>query len=512
MTGTAVTLDTVDGAHALTINGGAGTVGLGAVGGTTALTSASVSGGALDINGARTSGAQSYTGATITASGQYTTTGGAYTLTGSTTLDGATAISTQGGTITTADINGTTAGAQSLGIDAGTGSASLGALGSSIRLGAVLVRANTTVLNGATYAGNSLAFEGAGTNANVRLTRALTTFNSTAGTSAGTISISPNLIGTAAGAQSVAFIAGPGTGATGSNGDIIVGNLGSNAIRLGSMTVNGRNLTAQTVKLAGNYTSVLAGNQTFSAQTLDLLGNADIRVAGNDTGPIIAGGSVSIVSGGATNGSLTAAGPVSITSTGNTNRVITSGGATSVVSQGAIGGSVVSQGPVTLAAGGPIVTSVTTPGTVSITSNSTVDVDVDAGSVDLTAPGGTVTGTFGTISTGAGGSFNVNGEVVVGDGIATDRQILVDSFLAPAGGVVGATGQIQLPVNFALALIAPAGDGSGTARQPILVNSIDRLGELLRLGYTAIIIQIDSGEEYEQELNLAAEDATQPQV
>ena len=510
--GTAVTLGTVDGAQALTINGGTGIVRVGALGSTTALASADLSGGTLDINGARTTGAQTYTGAAIIASGQYTTAGGAYTLAGSTTLDGATAVSTQGGTVTTGDVNGTVAGAQSLSVDAGTGSAALGALGSNVRLGAVLIRANTTVLNGATYAGNSLAFEGIGTNANVRLTRALTTFNSTSGSTAGNISVGPNLIGTAAGAQSVAFVAGSGTGADSANGDVTLGNLGSDALRLGAMSVTGSDLTAQTVKLAGDYSSVLSGNQTFSTQTLDTRGNANIRVAGNDAGPIIAGGSVTIVSGGSTTGSLTAGGPVNVTSTGNSNRVITSGGATTVVSQGTIGGSVVSSGPVILTATGPIVSSVTTPGAVSITSDGTVTVNVQASSLSLTAPGGTISGTFGTISTGAGGTFNVNGEVVVGDGTAADRQILVDSFLAPAGGVVGSTGQIQLPVNFALALIAPAGDGSGTVRRPILVNSIERLGELLRLGYTAIIVQIDGGEEYEQELNLAAEDAPQPQV
>lgn len=510
--GSSITLGTVDGPQALTINGATGTVRLGALGSTTALASANVSGGSLNLANARTTGAQTYTGATISASGQYTTAGGAYTLAGSTTLGGATTVSTQGGAVTTGDVNGSAAGAQSLNIDAGTGATSLGALGSSVRLGAVLVRANTTVLNGATYAGNSLAFEGTGTNANVRLTRAMTTFNSTAGASAGTISISPNLIGTTARAQSVAFIAGDGAGADSSNGDITLGNLGSDAIRLGSMSVTGSDLTARTVKLAGDYSSVLTGNQTFSAQTLDTLGNANMRVAGNDTGPIVAGGSVTIVSGGATTGSLTAAGPVNVTSTGNSDRVISSGGATSVASQGTISGSVVSSGPVVLTATGPIVSSVTTPGAVSITSNGTVTVNVQAGSVNLTAPGGSIGGTFGTISTGAGGTFNVNGEVVVGDGTAADRQILVDSFLAPAGGLVGSTGQIQLPVNFALALIAPAGDGSGAARQPIIVNSIDRLGELLRLGYTAIIIQIDGNEAYEQELNLAAEDTGQPQA
>ncbi len=83
------------------------------------------------------------------------TLGGAVTLTGNTSLD----TSAANGAITTAAIDGTTAGGQALTIDAGTGTVSLGNLGATTRLGAVS-DASTTTLTGTTYAGSSLAFAG----------------------------------------------------------------------------------------------------------------------------------------------------------------------------------------------------------------------------------------------------------------------------------------------------------------------------------------------------------------
>jgi hypothetical protein len=127
--------------------------------------------------------------------------------------------------------------------------------------------------------------------------------------------------------------------------------------------------------------------------------------------------------------------------------------------------------------------------------------------VVVNAPGGKVDGTFGSIATDPNGTIDVNGQTVIGAGSTDARQILIDQFLAPVGGVVGAGGQIRLPVNLAVALIPPAGQGD---RRPIVVNSIDRLGELLRLGYTAIIVQLDSGAAYEQEIDLAAATEARP--
>ncbi|RZJ00486.1 MAG: filamentous hemagglutinin N-terminal domain-containing protein [Brevundimonas sp.] len=571
-----VVMGTVNGARSLSIAAD-GAVSLGVIGATTALTGLDVSGASVVAHGARTIGAQSWTGQAIRLAGGFATDHGAFSLIGLTTLDGATTIATNGGNVATGTVNGASAGGQSLSIDAGTGTASVGSMGAGLRLGAVLVRSAGTVLNGSTYAGSSLSFLGSGAGSTVRLTQALTTFNSApVGSAAGNIAVQPDLIGTVNGAQSVVFNAGSGVGAN--NGDIALGNLGSQALRLGALTVSGDDFSAQTVKLAGNFTSVLAGNQVFSANTLDTLANVNARVGGNDSGPVVAGGSVTLATTGTSTGSIAAGGPVSVVAGGAVNHNIAStgsvavastggtvagtvqgGGAVSVTGQGAVNTNVTSTGTVavtstggsvsgtvqgggavsvsaqgsvntnvtttgtvavasttgsvtgsvqagagvTIAAQGPITANVSTPGAVTVTSPQPVNVNVNAGSVIVNAPGGKVECTFGTITTDPNGTINVNGQQVIGSGSTDARQILVDKFLAPAGGVVGSNGQISLPVNLAVALIAPAGQGQGN-RRPIVVNSIDQLGELLRLGYTAIIIQLDSGLPYEQEIDLAA--------
>src|SRR5690606_12306141 len=307
------------------------------------------------------------------------------------------------------------------------------------------------------------------------------------------ITITPHLIGTTAGGQSVVFDAGAGLNAA-ADGDITIGNAGTDAIRLGSMTVTGGSFSAETVKLAGNYTATLSGDQTFSDDTLDVLGNVNAAVGGDDRGPIHTGGSVNLVVGVTSTGALTAGGAVTLITGGDQNRVIDAGG------------------PVSLASlGGAVTGSVTTPGALIVSSAQDVGLQVNVGSVDLSAPGGAVNGTFNTIEIVSGGVIQVNGEAVIGSANVDSRQFLIDNFVVPAGGVVGSTGQIQLPVGLAIGLIAPAGEGAGQ-RRPILVNDITRLGELLRLGYTAIIVQIGDGEEqgYEQELDIALQGEGDP--
>src|SRR5690606_12960242 len=117
--------------------------------------------------------------------------------------------------------------------------------------------------------------------------------------------------GTVNGQQGVVFLAG--TGASAGDGDITLGDAGSEAVRLGLMTATGGDFTAETVMLAGDFTSTLSGNQVFSDDTLDTLGDVVMRVAGNESGPINAGGSVTINAGGSATGAITAGGPVSVT-------------------------------------------------------------------------------------------------------------------------------------------------------------------------------------------------------
>ena len=510
-----VVLGTVNGAQTLAVNS-SGTAAIGAVGGTQALASLSVTGTGITTAGAATAGAQSYTGP-VSFSGTYATGGGSFTATGAATLAGATTINAGTGAASLAAINGTSAGAQGLTLTAGT--VSLGAAGNLIRLGGVLVTANQVVLNGNAYAANTLALLASGTNATVRVTQPITTFSTVQTGPAGNIQITPTLIGTANNAQNLVFNAGTGLSAA-NDGDITLGNVGSPALRLGSLTVTGRNFTAQTVRLGGDFVSGLSGNQTFSAQTLDTLGAVNARVSGNDTGPIIAGGAVSITSGGTGGGTLQAGGPVTLSYTGNVTRAVTTTGAVSVTStggsisgpissggavtlatpQGGVSSAVTAGGAVAISSSGPVTSTVTTPSTITITSNQPVNVQLNGGLVTVNAPGGTVSGVFGQIVTTSTGTFLVNEQPVLGNGTAEARQIIRDSFLAPAGGTVGSSGEIQLPVGLALALIAPAGEGKGN-RPSIIVNNVYGLGELLRLGYTAIIIDIDqSGLAIEQEL------------
>ncbi len=496
-----IVLEAVDGAHALTVDAGDGEAWLGAVGSRTALAGLSAKGGRINAAGARTSGGQSFTAADIRLTGAYATNGGGFSLIGLSRLDGPTTIATGGGTATLGRIQSTSA----FDLDVGRGDASLDSI---VSAGAVTIRGGRVVLTGDAYSGASLSFLDA-PGSTVRLTRALTTFNTSRPSGqGGNILFQPNLIGTTDGAQSVAFIAGGGRSSA-LDGDVTLQNAGTEALRLGAMTVTGGDLSAQTVKLAGDYGSTLSGDQVFSAHTLDTLGNVNANVAGNDVGPIIAGGSVTIVSGGSSAGALSAGGAVNINSGGDTNRVITANGPVVLVSGGGIGGSITSGGDVSLGAAGPIVLSVTTPGALTVNSNSAVNLTVDAGAVTVNAPGGTIVGSFSQITTGGGAVYTINGQTVIGDTDADIRQYLISQFLAPLGGVVGADGEIRLPANLAIGLIAPAGEGQGN-RLPIVVNSIERLGELLRLGYTAIIVELDQNAPYEQELDIAVEGEGQP--
>ncbi|MBU1383529.1 MAG: right-handed parallel beta-helix repeat-containing protein [Alphaproteobacteria bacterium] len=516
-----LTLASVNGGHGLSIDAG-GVATLGAVGATAALDSLNVAGASIRTSGAVTTGAQTYSGA-VNFAGDYRLTGaGDFTALDGATLRGATAIETTDGDILLGSVNGATAGGQSLTLDAGDGDATVGDFGAQVRLGAVSVHAARTVLQGGVYAGDSLRFIG-DEGATVRLTRASTTFNTTRSpNAAGDITLQSHLIGTTSGGQGVFFIAGNGL-SSGANGDITLGDAGTDAVRLGVMTVTGDNFSAATVKLADDYTSLLAGDQVFTDQTLDTQGDVVMNIGGDESGSIVALGSVFIDAGGSTTGSLTAGGPVNASYGAGSDRVITSAGPVSLSSTGGViggsitsggavsvsGGSTVSttiaaQGNVGITTGGSITSNVTTPTEVALTAGQLVAVTVNAGAVVVNAPGGTVEGVFTDIATPGNATIVVNGEAVVGDGAATARQILTDSFLAPVGGVVGPNGQIELPVGLAIALIAPAGEGAGQ-RRPIIVNDIERLGELLRLGYTAIVVQIDEGEEpaFEQELDLA---------
>ncbi|MCW2396332.1 MULTISPECIES: filamentous hemagglutinin N-terminal domain-containing protein [unclassified Sphingobium] len=583
--GGAVRLGIVSGPPTLAVDAGQGPIELGSVN----VGSITATGGQIMTAGAVTAGAQSYTGAT-TLAGTYSATSfsvnGATTLAGATTVDALTVASFLG-------INGSAGGGQTFTLNAST--AALGNIGQITRLGATRVTGNQVVLNGSSYTASGLTFSGTANGSTLRLTQALTQFDARPG---GSIAISPNLIGTANAAQSVAFLTGTGlAGATG-DGDVNLGNLGSESVRLGSLSVTGGNFSAATVKLAGDFTSQLSGNQLFSANTLDTLGNVSASVTGSESGPIVAGGSVAVSAGGSGTGSIIAGGPVQLAYTSNVSRDVSSQSSVSLTSSGSVGGSIQAAGPVALSATGPVSSSVTSGGsasiasqsgisstvnagggvsvlagsgnvsgsikatgpvtvlasagsissqivtagsasvtsgtgsissainaggavsvaapgavtstissggTISLQSNTPLNVQVNGGALVVDAPGGTIEGVFKEISSNGDGSFVVNDQPVVAGGKINPNQIITDTFITPVGGQVTGTGEIILPVNLTLGVIAPASAAVGPARPPIVVNTVQRLGELLRQGYRAIIIQIDEGrQEVERELELAS--------
>ncbi|HRQ72648.1 MAG TPA: hypothetical protein PLU35_06440, partial [Phycisphaerales bacterium] len=126
---------TVDGANALPITAGTGTVTLQqSVGSTTPLASVAFSGSAISLPSVRTTGPQTYTGAT-TLNGDLTSlTAGAITINGPLTLAASVALTTAGASGDDLTVTGTTDGAHALTVNAGGGMATFaGAIGASAR-------------------------------------------------------------------------------------------------------------------------------------------------------------------------------------------------------------------------------------------------------------------------------------------------------------------------------------------------------------------------------------------
>lgn len=443
------------------------------LGATGAITLASLDGGGNDLavtSGTASLGNVANAGA-LSVTGPATLTGtsyvagsiglGATTLTGNTTLD----TSAANGAISVASVDGTTAGGQSLGINAGSGSVSLGNLGAATRMGAVSDASKTT-LTGSTYNANSFLFGG-----DVTLTSANTTLNTTQSASAaGGITFQGDLFGTTDGGQSLTLTAGPGTGAASANGDILLQNAGTTAINLNNLTVSGDDFTALTVDLAGNYNSQLTGNQVFAADTLNVKGNANSTVGGDASGHIVAGGDVATAAGGDISGTISGQ---NVNLTGDdVNSVVTATNAANIK--------------------GNTVEGSYTANTVTLIASNNVDAAVDATDFTLAANHGSVDGNWVTINTDGSNVVSVNGQTTVGLANVNPNQLVVEGFVLPAGTRIGANGQLILPQGVLLGLLSP---GGGKPKM-ILVHSVQQLGELLAGGYSVIVIDLsnrDSG-------------------
>lgn len=459
--GSASASDLIASSNTVSINGGGlqGAVDLTGAGG-----NLNVLGGTYTedvvINGARNI---SFAGATLnkfttnvaTAIGGTVSTVNGFFLNAATTLLSNTVLN---GSVTATSIDGSTAGGQTLTVNGGNNA--LGSLGATTRLGATSI-SGTTKLNGSTYAANALSFAGP-----VTLTQSQTTFNTTVSPSAaGNITFTGNIYGTTDGAQNVAFIAGSGKGATGANGDISLQNAGTDALWLGSMNATGDDFSGATVYVGGSYNSTLTGNQTFTTDTLHTRGSVTSNVGGDATGPIVSGGNVNVVAGGNFNGNVTAP-------TGTIQ--------------------------------GQTITGAFTGNAFTFVASKSVDVDVNANTINVTAPAGTVDGTFTTISTG-GGSLVVNGQTRTGNNNANPNQIVVEGYTLPAGALVTPSGEIILPSGMVIGLISPqAGLGiEGGKPKVIIVHSVQRLGELLAQGYVAIIVDLSKNSDETEEIALA---------
>src|SRR5690606_29491011 len=183
----------------------------------------SVSGDSIATSGVTTTGAQRYAGAT-TLSGSYAASD--FAVDGDALLLGDTAVAA-GGAATFGQVDG----AHDWAVVANT--AVLGAVGQDTALGAVRIVADETVLTGSNYSAGRFQFDG-GEGARVRLVGAGTVFDTTS--AAGDIEVAAHLIGTTSGEQSVAFVTGLGDKG---DGDIRLGNVGTDAVRLGDLSVTG---------------------------------------------------------------------------------------------------------------------------------------------------------------------------------------------------------------------------------------------------------------------------------
>lgn len=433
-----IAFGTVEGGYALALSGEGVTLGA------ASLASLSATGTSIATSGVITTGAQSYVGDTTLAGGYQATD---FSVDGTVMLGADTEIAASG-----AAAFGSIDGAQDFALTAG--SAALGAVGQDIRIAAMTVSADETVLTAGTYRADSMSFAG-DDGATVRLTQVETIFDSTP--ARGPIAIASHLIGTETGQQNVVITTG--TGAAG-DGDIALGNAGTNAVRIGDLSVTGGDFSAATVKLAGDFTSLLGGSQVFSSQTLDTLGNVKAQVAGSESGPIVAGGAVSVTAGGSGTGSIIAAGPVELAYSNEVSRAISSQSSVSLAATGPVTGSITATGSVAVSAEGLVSAVVKTDNSATIASVAGVSSNVTAGGgVQLTASHGAVSsqvssgGTVSVNATGAvtgsitaTGSVAVNADGLISTTVKTDNSATIAS-VAGVSSNVTAGGGVQLTAS-----------------------------------------------------------------
>jgi filamentous hemagglutinin family protein len=293
-----ITLSSIDGAHALTLQAGTGAIHVQQnIGDATALASLTATATDIAVENARTTGTQSYTSATTTM-GDLTTTGGAIAIDGDALLRGDTTLSTGAGAgaITiTGNMDGHAPGADALLLDAGTGAITIGgstgsatplahftADGATVSVGPVTTTADQSYRGATTLHGDLIARD-IDLHSATRLGSDLTITSA-----GGEVTFHSTLNGLAAGQQQLAIDAGAGrvTFAAGVGALAALEGLDVTAadIRLGHVTTAIDQRYDGAVTLAG-HTTLTAGRDVRFTATVDgnLAGVRDLTVtAGRD--------------------------------------------------------------------------------------------------------------------------------------------------------------------------------------------------------------------------------------
>lgn len=321
---------TINGAANLSISAGAANVALnGVAGGTTRLQSlASVAANTTTV-GVNTGGGQSYTGNLSLGGDLSSNGGGTIVVTGNTTLSATTAnISTAGAAgddITLANVDGTTADANSLVVNAGAGNATFGDVGSATRLGALNV-------TGASINAASLRTSGAIT-------------------LAGNTGVTGNVSGGSLAVNGTTTVGG-GVSTVGdqtyTGNTSIAGNVGGAAINVAGVASFGGNVTGTSIGVTGGAASIAGNATTTGAQSYaggaNVTGNVSSTTlttgaASTFTGNVAASGAINLtgastLAGDVTGASLNVNGSSTLGNTGGARTLTLTDGA---IFQGAVG-------------------------------------------------------------------------------------------------------------------------------------------------------------------------------
>lgn len=467
--------DTIDGAQTLAVSAGAADVSVGgAIGGTTPLSSVTLTGGSISLANVTTTGAQTYNGDATLAGDLASTTAGSIRVEGDTTLSGATRSITTNGGAATDDIRlgGTVNGASALTLNAGAGDVVItGAAGGTTPLTSLAATANTIGVAGVRTTGAQV------------YTGATTLGGDLSSTTAGAISITGNTIVTA-GAQSISTAGGAGSddititgtldGQLAGVGTALTLNAGAGDVSVtgatgGTTPLSGLVATGNTIGVAGVRTS---GAQTYTGNTStsgDLV--STISGAIGVTGNLALSGAARTISTevGAISVSGTTDGATALTLDANQGDVTLSGatGGTTPLTSLAIFGQNIG------------VNNVTTTGAQGYTSATNFSVTLNG---DLTSTAAGAIGVDGQTILGAP-SINVStpgaaGDDVVFDGTvngASNLSISAGAANVAINGVAGGTTRLQ---SFAVVAANTTSAGVNTGGGQTITGNLSLGGDL----------------------------------